>query len=169
MALKMAVNKTLYVRSEDAPIWDKAKEVIGDSLSTYLTNHLRKVVASRQAAAQGAERIILSFTDAGILKTKAFYGRWLITPAKPFEVWRTDITGEIDSQWPPDNYAVAITTKNNVVVFKFDEMKGNGKFGRGTLRVFDSFEEAHTGSRIPDGLIATAMEVLGVEVEELDI
>ena len=70
---------------------------------------------------------------------------------------------------PPDYYALAITTKNNIVVFTFEEQKEKGQFGSGELRVFDSFEKANSGVRTPRGLIATAMEILGVEVEELDI
>ena len=66
--------RTLYVREEDQPIWDKAKDIIGESLSAYLTNHLRTMISSHEAAAVGSERILLSFREGGIPKTKGFYG-----------------------------------------------------------------------------------------------
>jgi hypothetical protein len=163
--------RTIYVREEDQPIWDEAKDIVGESLSAYLTNHLRTMISAHEAAAAGSQRILLSFRESGIAKTKGFYGRWLISPEKPFAVWHLDINGDEDPSYPPNRYAVAITAKNNIVVFKFGERerKENGKFDWGELRVFDSFEMANTHEEIPLGLIAEAMEVLGVEVEELDI
>lgn len=160
--------RTLYVREEDQPIWDQAKEVIGESLSMHLTNYLRTIVTAQQAATQGANRIVLSFRESGIPRTKAFYGRWLISPDQPFEVWERDSDGDIIPDVPPDYYALAITPKQNIVVFRFGEQKEKGKFDWGELRVFDSFEGANS-AKLPYGLIATAMETLGVEVEELDI
>ena len=160
--------RTLYVREEDQPIWDQAKEVIGESLSTHLTNYLRTIVTAQQAATQGADRIVLSFRQSGIPRTKAFYGRWLISPDQPFEVWERDSEGDIIPDVPPDYYALAITPKHNIVVFRFGEQKEKGKFDWGELRVFDSFDGANS-AKLPHGLIATAMETLGVEVEELDI
>lgn len=155
--------RTLYVREEDQPIWDKARELISEtSLSTYLTEHLRTLVASREASARGFERIILSFRQNGIPKTKAFYGRWLISPDKPFET-------HDPHDGSPDFYAVALTPKDNVVVFNFYEQSDNGKYGWGRLLVFDSFHKANEMQGIPSGLVAEAMEVLGVQVEELDI
>lgn len=160
--------RTLYVREEDQPVWDRAKELIGESLSLHLTKYLRTIVRTQQAATQGAERIVLSFRESGIAKTKAFYGHWIISPDQPFEVWERDMDGDIVPDHPSDYYAVAITPKQNIVVFNYGEQKEKGKFSWGIFRVFDSFETANS-AKLPYGLIATAMETLGVEVEELDI
>jgi len=151
--------RTLYVREEDQSVWDKAKEIVGDSLSNYLTTHLRTLVASHEAATRGTERIVLTFRDAGLPRTKAFYGQWLIPPDKPF-------AGRARSL-----YAVALTAKNRIAVFRFGERKTDGTFTWGNLCSFDSFEEADADldSDIPNGLMASAMEVRGVPIEELDI
>ena len=111
---------------------------------------------------------MLSFRESGIPRIKAFYGRWLISPDQPFEVWEHDSDGNIIPDIPPHYCALAITPKQNIVVFRFGEQKEKGKFGWGEFQVFDSFERANT-AKLPYGLIATAMETLGVEVEELDI
>jgi hypothetical protein len=162
--------RTLYVREEDQAVWDKAKEVIGDSLSSYLTTHLRSVVASHEAAARGKERIVLTFPDEGILRTKAFYGRWLIPPDKPFEKWEwNSFRNDYDRSEPPTLFAVAQTAKNRIAVFRFGDRKDDGTFTWGNLWSFDSFEEANLDSHIPSDLIASAMKVMGVQVEELDI
>lgn len=164
----MAVNKTLYVRDEDAPIWDKARELVGDKLSTFVMNHLKQFVASKEAATGGFHRIVLTYREQGRLpRSKAFFGRWIIHPESPWEQPQGDNWG--NESGPPDLYAVAITSKNNIVVFNFYDLTDEGRYRYGDLNVFESFDEALTHSDIPNDLIATAMENLGVEVEELDI
>jgi hypothetical protein len=161
--------RTLYVREEDQAVWDKAKEVVGDSLSNYLTTHLRKLVVSYEAAAHGTERILLTFREDGIPRTKAFYGRWLISPDKPFEKFAWDSFRDDYDRSDSTFYSVALTVKNRVAVFRFGERKSDGTFTWGSLLSFDSFEEANSDPEIPSDLIASAMEVRGVPVEELDI
>jgi hypothetical protein len=153
--------RTLYVRVEDQVVWDQAKEIIGESLSTFLTNQLRRVVMRHEAQTHGADKILLQFRESGMPKLKSFFGRWLIPPDKPFY-------GE-DLQDGPDSYAVAITPKANVVVFNFGQQLTSGKFDWGLLHVFKSFEAANDAEGIPYGLIAEAIEQLGLQVEELDI
>jgi hypothetical protein len=94
----------------------------------------------------------------------------LITPDKPFEQFAWDsFSGDYDRSEPPTLYAVALTVKNRVAVFRFGERKSDGTFTWGSLWSFDSFEEANSDRKIPSDLIASAMEVRGVPVEELDI
>jgi hypothetical protein len=161
----MPVNKTMYVRDEDAPIWDKAKDIVGESLSAYLTAHLRNVVTANNAAKKGDERIVLTFQENGIPRTIAFYGHWLIFPNKPFD-W---------DRYPDDpdasifHFAVAITAKGRIAVFEFLGRNDNGTYTSAWFRSFDSFEEANADGSIPGGLIAEAMEIRGIPLEELDI
>jgi hypothetical protein len=158
----MPVNKTLYVRDEDVPIWDKAKELIGgESLSTYLTNHLRIIVGDRVAADKGMSRIVLAYRDLGKRpRIQAFQGRWLIPPDGE---WSTRRTGD------PDYYSVALTAKDQIVVFNYNQGDSDGRFAWGHLEIFPSFDIAIEARNIPHGLIAIAMERMGLEVEELDI
>jgi hypothetical protein len=155
----------MYVRDEDAPIWDKAKEIVGESLSAYLTAHLRNVVAANDAVKKGNERIVITFQENGIPRTIGFYGRWLISPDEPFN-W----------DWCPDNpespilhFAIAMTAKGRIAVFEFGVRKENGTYTSASFRSFNSFDEANADPHIPSSLIAEAMEIQGVPVEELDI
>jgi hypothetical protein len=147
--------RTLYVREEDQDIWDQAKAIVGDSLSTYVTNHLKTLVADKKASLGGFRRIVVKFIDKGIPRAQAFYGRWIIPPDDAFD------TGH-------DRYAVAVTSKGNFVVFDFwDGPSRDDEYFPGSLLVFSSLDEAN--SKIPRGLIAEVLTRHGIEIEELDI
>lgn len=159
--------RTLYVREDDQAIWDRAREVIGDSLSTHLTNYLRGVVAQTEAAERGCSRIVLSFRERGVLsRVKAFHGRWLISPERP---WIEEDDGRFTNEEEPPEWCVAITVKNNYVFFRHCGRSADERapFAWGEFRIFESFEQAV--GKVPHGLVAEAMERLGVEIEELDI
>jgi hypothetical protein len=164
----MAVNKTLYLKDEDAPIWDKAREFAGDKLSAHVVVYLKKFVTHKEATAQGFKRIVLTYREQGKLpRAKAFYGRWLIAPEDYWDAAAADP----DPEHGPDYYSVAITAKNSIVVFNF---KGNVQeahrpYEWGNLFVFGSLEKAIECDAIPRELIVQAAERVGVEVEELDI
>jgi hypothetical protein len=170
----VAVNRTIYVKDEDAPLWEEAKEVIGESLSSFLTSQLRQAVAAKRAEAQGLERIVLSFQDTGRKPRRvAFYGRWIISPEDP---WKKKTYGVSN-----DQYAVALSGRGNFVVFNFDDGKKDaaGFYKWGELLHFKSFDDALVAlsnrepedaeSDPPDGLITIAMHKAGVVIEELDI
>lgn len=154
------MNKTLYVKDDDAPIWDKARELTGDKLSQFIMDKLRAFVTENEGKQLGFRRIQVQYIENGIPRAKAFMGRWLIPPEQPWET-PDEETGA------PEYYAVAATAKDNVVVFKFGDPPENGQFGWGFFSVHESFEQAHKGR--PWGLIADAMRRMGVDVQELDI
>ncbi len=149
--------RTLYVREEDAEVWEKARELAGESLSQLVTTFLRNFVAEKEAAAGGFYRIVLRYRTGYVPYAKAFHGRWLISPEKPFRMENSQF-----------KYALALTAKNNIATFSFTgSPNAEGTYDWGNLQVFESFEAAR--QKTPSPLIATAMEKLGVEVEELDI
>lgn len=155
----MAVNKTLYVRDEDAPVWERARELADEKLSAFLTKYLRDFVQGEEAKAAGFERILLRFREHGRLpQSIAFHGKWLIAPN---ENWQAD--GPTDAP----AHAVALTAKKKVLVFSFFRDSPDGPFTSGHYVVFNSFEDASW--KAPQDVIATAMERMGIEVQELDI
>jgi hypothetical protein len=157
--------RTLYVREEDQEIWDQAKELVGDSLSMYITNHLKALVASEKAAQKGFERIVLKFTHGKIPQAKAFYGRWIISPQQPFRTQYRD-----DLSWETSNYAVATTAKNKVVIFVFRKEKyGEESYDQASMHVLDSLEELAVTSEFAPNLVGEVMKRLGIEIQELDI
>lgn len=163
-AMAVAVNKTLYVRDEDAPVWDKARDLVGDKLSSFLTNHLKEFVASKEAVSAGFHRITLKFREKGKLPRHiAFHGRWLVPPG---DQW--DAEGGLQN----DYYALALTAKNNIAIFNFygeDLPDENDVFPWGFFEVFSSFEEAAKQASIPPTLLALGMERKGIVIEEWDI
>jgi len=159
------MNKTIYVRDEDTPVWDRAKELAGEKLAPVIIDGLKKYIAQKEAeeaVTRGLERILLSFQDADdnlIPKKKAFNGKWIIPITKPFDVSDED-GSEID------RYAVAITAKNAVVIcyWKEDPEHFYGKH----FKVFPSFKDAAADKHVKWAAIQ-AIETIGVPVEELDI
>lgn len=154
------MNKTLYVKDDDGSIWDKARELTGDKLSQFIMEKLRAFVSEQEGKEWGFERIAVHYVENGILRAKAFIGRWLISPEQPWTV-----RDELDER--EVSYAVAITAKDNIVVFKFVDAPEDGEFGWGKFSVHNSFEQANNDR--PWGLIAEAMRRMGIQVQELDI
>src|SRR5712692_5114195 len=115
------MNRTLYIRDEDAPVWDRARELVGaKGISPVVVDGLRTYIAKKEAEAaeaKGFERITMKFNDAAmhhIPKAKAFHGRWIFPPTKPEMVSSEDG----NTRW---SYSVAITAKGAVVVFYVEE------------------------------------------------
>lgn len=104
----------MYVWEEDQEIWDAAKEIVGDSLSTYITNHLKNLVAETKADQLGFARVLLRFTENNIPQAKTFFGRWIFPLDKPLVR-----SYETEYNVATDVYAVAITPKNKFVIFNF--------------------------------------------------
>ena len=153
------MNKTLYVKDGDGPLWDRARELTGDKISQFILEKLRVFVAEQDGKQQGFERITLRYVEKGIPKAQAFVGRWLIAPEQPWE--GCDEVGDLD------NYAIALTAKDNVVVFNFGNPPEKGEFGWAVLTVHESFEQAN--KHHPWDPIEAAMRRRGIAVQELDI
>jgi hypothetical protein len=159
------MNKTIYVKDDDAPIWERAREFAGDKLSPVIISGLKAYVAEKErqeSEAKGFERIVLSFKDADdnlIPKKKAFTGKWIISPAKPYVMYSEHGT---DS----DFYTVAITPKNRAVFFHWTEDREH-LYGR-HLVVYDSLHDAAANPELKWAAIK-AIEEIGVPVEEMDI
>ena len=156
------MNKTIYVRDEDMPVWDRARELAGDKLAPVIIAGLKQFIAENEAKAKGYERIVVSFNDSDdhwIPKRKAFVGRWIFPIDHPYR--------ETDPEaGQRTSYAVAITPKNAWVVYSWEE----DREGIGGYRfvVFSSAEEAAANKRV-NNAICSALEKQGVPVEELDI
>jgi hypothetical protein len=156
------MNKTIYLRDDEAPIWERARELASDKLSPVIVAALKKFIAVKEAEVKGFERIEVSYNDAddhNIPKAKAFYGKWVYSPKKP--VTLSDEEGEAF-----DHFAVAVTAKGAVVVYSWHaEREGNWAY---RFNVYYSLENAAADERVNYAARKTIQE-LGVRVEELDI
>jgi hypothetical protein len=152
------MNKTIYVRDEDAETWDRAKELAGEKLSPVILQALRDFVRDQEGKQRGVERIEIRYRDArdnGLPKAKAFWGQWIYSKAKP-------LSFSDENQY----YAVAITAKGNVAIHSWRESEDGPNCQ--TFDVFPSLEDAANNHEFQYAAIA-AMEKRGVPVEELDI
>ena len=157
------MNKTLYIRDEDLPVWDRARELAGDKLSPVIVEALKRFVVEKEAQSRGFERIVVEYSDSldhGLPKAKAFFGRWIIDRKKPLESYDNSSAEEV--------FSIAETAKTGVVVFKYRVDIGEGiQYGH-KLLVYPSFSEAAADSEV-NYAIREAMKRRGVPVEELDI
>lgn len=74
--------RTIYVRDEHEPLWERAKELVGDgeSLSSLIAEGLQAVIAQRERLAAFA-RIEVTYQYQNIPISKAFRGRRLFEAA----------------------------------------------------------------------------------------
>lgn len=162
------MNKTLYIRDEDAPVWDRARELAGDKLSPVIVDALKKFVAQKEAEQKGFERIVVEYSDTldnDVPKKKAFYGRWIIPFKKPADMPYRDGSAIEYS-------AVAVTAKGNWVVYwKKERPCDDGDGGVYTDEKLSVFGSVSEGAADADAgwAIREAVRVMGVPVEELDI
>lgn len=161
------MNKTLYIREEDAGVWERARDLAGDKLSPIIVSSLRQFIASKEAEAKSFERIEVEYSDEelnGLSRRKAFYGRWIFPPEKP-EYVANELGDEVK------NWTVALTAKGAIVILCWRE--GTNKFGDNwqswkRFRVYESFEDAAADSQ-DNWAARRARDKIGIPVEELDI
>ncbi len=155
------MNKTIYVRDEDVPIWDRAKELAGDKLAPVIMDGLRKFVATKELEGNGYERIEVRFRDSNannLPTAKAFIGRWIFPPDQPLSF--DEFAG------PSQYYAVAQTAKNRLAVLSWVV---DGVYDpRYEFYVFHDIDGLRAAGLHPN-LAPEIVEKVGVEVEELDI
>jgi hypothetical protein len=159
------MNKTIYVRDEDLPLWDRARELAGDKLSPVIIDGLKAFIAGKEAQAaltKGFERIEVSFSDAdahGILRRIAFQGKWIFPPEKPLSIERED-------EHSVERFAVASTAKGAFLFYWWTDYPDSQSFK--TYKIFKSLEEA-AADRYLNWAARQAIEAQGVPVLELDI
>lgn len=157
------MNKTLYIRDEDGPTWDRARELAGEKLSPVIVTALKQFVADKEAEIQGMERIDISYLDSSkFLRKNVFYGRWLIPPS---EVYRPGGGHDV--------YAVGVGGKGGIVLFQFKWSNSEIPTG-GSVNTYPSLDSAVLStSRAPNQLKAVFKEVQRrihiPEIQELDV
>jgi len=155
------MNKTLYIRDDEAPIWDRARELAADRLSPVIVEALKQFVAGKEAQAKGFERIVLNYEDSEdheLPRAKAFYGKWIIPPNACFKE---------DGASGKACFAVAVTAKGGGVVYSWSVAR-DGRESDKRLHIYPSLDAA---ARNPDEnrAVLAAIQKQGVPIEELDI
>ena len=181
------MNKTLYVKDSDAPIWEQAEKLAVNGMSSLVTMLLKSYVDQHPAPdEQGLTTIMVecrhrfgcegwSKNEAHPVK-KSFVGRWLIPPEE-------NLTEEYPSTEAhpglPMFFAIAQTKKGAIAVHEGDATGNDGWSELNHYRTFEEFKEAQvlderqepTGRpRYPDNVIAAVATALQKDyVVHLDI
>lgn len=159
------MNKTLYIRDDDGPTWDRARELAGEKLSPVIVAALKRFVADREAELKYMERIEIHYSDkkdGNRPVVKAFYGRWLIPPEERYE----------PSIAFGFCFAVGVSARGGVVVLEWNP--SDSTHPEGELSLYPSFEAARMDTTKPFGFVIKkavneAERRQGVMVEQLDI
>ena len=154
--------KNVYIKAEDAEIWERAESLAGESLSQLLSDLLRRYVADRENQSDGFERIIVEAwgEKKGQVRLVTFYGRWL--------------TGRL---WDGDMlFYRALLTRHGRIAITVEDQAWGAYTDEGIslgqppkLKVYDSVKAA-VEDDVPTFVVnaaAVALNVVGVE--ELDI
>ena len=163
-------NKTLYVRDEDVPVWEKAEKLAApEGVSPLVSKLLRQYVGGNEVDLNGMQRLTVRVreNEAAPTALKAFRGRWLWSPAQPIDVG-------------PDEYAVALTGRGQLALYgwnpnselsrltlyrNFEDMK----IGRRANLAYDFYDDREVDTPPPPVLAAVAESLNKRYEEELDI
>jgi hypothetical protein len=159
----MAPNKTLYIRGEDEPLWDRtelAAKQTRQSVSQLVTASLRSYLPTIHTPGDQMEDIRVRVGDrvqplhdvpstwADYSTTEAFNGRWLIPPGDEAQSRYTLQTTQYC-------HAVALTRRGRIAVYRYHPKA----LRPATLDVFASVDEAG----LPADIEEKASAALGKE------
>jgi hypothetical protein len=167
--------KTIYVKEEDMPIFERAAEIAGDSLSSIITDAVRDYVRRKEAEDSEMREIILeigTWPNHGDNNTKkvAFIGVSLeeMTPFKG----QTNSRDDRGVDWK-----LYLTKKGKYVIYRRvwsrrqDESSYAEYYILDELPGADNMIKINNGEyiEIPAGLVQTAREKEDQMIEILDI
>jgi EXLDI family protein len=70
-------NKTIYVSENDASLFDEAKTLAGEALSSVIVRALREFVARNRDKKKGMKEIIVTVGKDGSEREQRFVGSWI--------------------------------------------------------------------------------------------
>lgn len=155
------MRKNIYIKDEDAGIFEKAEQIGGESLSAVIAEALRRYVAAEEAKAQDMKEITIEVgtwhpEGSDDVKKIKFLGRKI-------GGGRTYTTG--DSRGI--DYDLYLTAKGKILVIKERWSRWQGETTTATYTVCDSLEQV---DGVPGGIVQEAADALDIELAEyLDI
>ncbi len=177
------MNKTVYLRDDEVPIWERARELADDKLSPIIVSALKSFILQKEAEAKDFQRIVFKYLDADAKdfpKAKGFYGKWIFSPNSRLHQDQSSIL-PISKLRAMGGYAVALTAKGGVVVVLYVQpsslglaaalslgLGGLDDLERARFKTFPSLGHAAADAECSSAIHA-AITAMGLPVEELDI
>ncbi len=158
---------TIYVREQDEPIFKRAQEVLGESISGLVIDCLKRKL---QEFDHKPEEIDIDiFGENKPKKTVKFLGRWITEELEPGEDENSSIR-----YTPGLFYCAAITKLGKIAIHEHLEDHDENNYS--VLDVYDNFENFENAQesgyhKYPQNVIDGVREGLGMtaRVEFLDI
>jgi len=162
------VRKNIYIKDEDAAMFDRAEILSGDNFSAMLAESVRRFVEVEEAKGDSMTEVELetgvyySGPASDDVKTIKFVGR-LIADAEAY----TGQTSERKDRGT--DYKLYLTKKGKYLLHAKYWTCWQGEDGQAWYKVYDSLSQAASDD-IPGSLIQEAGEALGMDTAEyLDV
>jgi len=159
--------KTIYVKDEDLPIFERARELSDDSLSGMIVEALRRYIKAEEARAEGFQEIII---PVSYTKDESHGWRKIRFTGK--------LLAEAREDSPFRDYKVYLTQRGKLILYmvfgpivqREAEENGESEEDENRLyRIYDSFDELRN-AKIPDELLEDVAQKLEQDyIETLDV
>ncbi|AEE97691.1 hypothetical protein [Mahella australiensis] len=167
--------KTIYVKEEDMPIFERAAEIAGDSLSSIITDAVRDYVRRKESEDSGMREIILeigTWPNHGDSNTKKVAFTGVSLGEMTLFKGQTNSRDDRGVDWE-----LYLTKKGKYVVYRrvWSRWQNESSYAEyyilDELPGTDNMIKTKDGEyiEIPAGLVQTAREKEGRMVEILDI
>ena len=167
----MTKTTSLYISEKDAPIFERAKELLGeDSLSRMVGEAVRRFVEQEEKRQQGFESIELeigtsynNFNQDDDITTIRFTGRELASHTSTFgETSSGDDRGT--------TYTIYQTAKGQFLLHEENYSRWQNESNHSQYEVYPDLKKLEEDADVPKSLIQKAKEALGEDaVIDLDI
>jgi hypothetical protein len=168
-------NKTIYIKDEDMPLFERAAEIAGDSLSSVIADALRDYVRRKGAEGAGIREITLevgTWPGKGEKNTRkvAFEGTKLGD--------LTVFSGQTNSRDDRGvDWEIYRTKKGKYLIYRHVWSRWQNECSYAEYYIMDKIPKPDSTIKtkdgdyieVPAGLVQKAMEAVGQMVEILDI
>ncbi len=165
-------NKTIYVATDDQPMFERAQALAGDNLSSVIVRALKEFIARSESQSKGLKEVTVQVGTKGFQQEKRFSGRLVIKwqGADDNEDWYTSrVFRTAKGKW-----AVELTKQPDYNIFRRRDFWRTADYFEYTpdtqLLVFDSPEAAK--DKLPSALVKLMQQAQSKDeapVEYLDI
>jgi hypothetical protein len=154
--------KTIYVPDEDLQVFDKAKDLAGDSLSAVVIQALKDFILKKELEEKAMQAIKL-WKGSEDLNSSSIDGQYIKFYGKPL----SEASFEID-KYHFIHYELYLTKKRQYLLYSVDENLKEGIVVSDYSPPFSDLKEIM--KRVPAKLIIDAEKQMpGVLCEELDV
>jgi hypothetical protein len=168
-------NKTIYVKEEDLPIYERAAKIAGDSLSGVVSDALKEYVLRKEIEGAEIKETIIEVGTWGADEDKNTK-KIIFEGEKLAELTEYDDPSENDKTSGAD-WEIYKTKKGKYLVYRYKWSRGEKEINRAEYFIINSLPETSEPVKteggqeiiLPNKLIQKALRGTRTAIERLDI